>query len=188
MARNDHDRAVNLLGALSLAVADHMGRAVAEAAGARSAAPAALVALDGFLDGGSMDHLRRVVGLTSSGAVRLVDRLQSDGYVERRPGIDGRSVALRLTARGREAAGEVRHARADAVGRVLSTLSDDERRTLTLLLERMLGEVTLQRLADRTVGDGPADGWLCRLCDLAACGRDAGTCPAANAAAATAAS
>src|SRR6187200_2487250 len=97
-------RSANLLGALSLAVADAMRRATEDAAGHASAGPAAL---DQFLDGRSMEDLRRAMGLTGSGAVRLVDRLEADGYVRRRAGPDGRTLALVLTARGRRAAERV---------------------------------------------------------------------------------
>lgn len=185
MDADSRARAANVLGALSLAIADRIGQAVADVAGARSSAPAALAALDGFLDGGSIDQLRDVVGLTSSGAVRLVDRLQHDGYVERRPGADGRTVALRLTTAGRNVAADVRRARPAVLDRVLDGLADDEQAAMVPLLERLLREVTLQRIDARARGQVPPDGWLCRLCDLVACGRGQGACPAENAVAHT---
>lgn len=181
MDADSRARAANVLGALSLAIADHMRQAVDDAAGARSSAPATLAALDGFLDGGSIDQLRDVVGLTSSGAVRLVDRLEHDGYVERGRGVDGRSVALRLTAEGRTVAAAVRRARTAVLDGVLAGLADDEQVALAPLLERLLREVTIERLHARARGRVSPDGWMCRLCDLAACGRGEGTCPAENA-------
>ena len=50
----------------------------AEEAAARhgSSAPAALGALHEFLGGASVDELRQVVGLSPSGAVRLIDKLE----------------------------------------------------------------------------------------------------------------
>lgn len=176
-------RDANLLGALALVLADRMRQAVVDAAGATSAGPAALAFLDGFGDGRSIDQLRAVVGLSSSGAVRLVDRLQGEGLVERRAGVDARSVALHLTSRGRAVAAAIRHARAHAVGRALEGLSRDERAALTPLLERLLREITVQRMRDRGVGQVPPDGWLCRLCDPSACGREVGRCPVVDAAA-----
>ena len=80
------DRAGNLLGAFTLAVADRAADAVGDAAGQTGAAAAALSALYHFLDAPSVDRLRTVLGLTPSGAVRLVDRLAAAGYVERGPG------------------------------------------------------------------------------------------------------
>ena len=69
----------NVLGALSLAVADQMSDAVAAAADQSLTAAAALSALEHFADGCSVDRLRRILGLTSSGTVRLVDRLVGRG-------------------------------------------------------------------------------------------------------------
>jgi DNA-binding MarR family transcriptional regulator len=49
--------------------------------------------------GSSIEWLRPRVGLTQSGTVRLVDRLESEGLV-RRGGGTGRAVALTLTRAG----------------------------------------------------------------------------------------
>jgi MarR family transcriptional repressor of emrRAB len=182
--RESHDaRLANLLGALSLAVTDRMQDDIQAAAKQTAAAPAALVALHDPLRGGSMDDLRRAVGLTPSGAVRLVDRLVAAGLVERRPGHDGRSLALVLTAGGRRAAQRVLAARAEALSSVFATLTQDERASLTRISEKLLGAVTKDRLAERQQGHEPPGGWMCRLCDFAACGRDQGACPAAQTAA-----
>ena len=61
------------------------GRRAAAGRGRR----AALVALSGWLAGTTVDGLARVLRLTHSGAVRLADRLERDGLVERRPGRTG---------------------------------------------------------------------------------------------------
>jgi MarR family transcriptional repressor of emrRAB len=175
-------RLTNLVGALTLALTDRMREATEGAAGNAAAAPSALVALYEFLGHGSMDQLRRAVGLTPSGAVRLVDRLVQQGYAERQPGSDGRSVALVLTPRGRGAARRVLAARAAALESTLVALSPAERKSLTEISERLLGAVVRQRLADREQGHDPSGGWLCRLCDVDACGRRQGACPAAKSA------
>lgn len=175
------DREVNLLGAAALAVADRMRQATEAAAGHGAAAPAALAALDGFAGGGTMDRLRSVLGLTASGAVRLVDRLAAAGLVERRPGADGRSLALVLTPGGRAAARRVRRARAQVLASLLEALPAADRAALRRANEHLLGLVTTDRLQRRQRGEEPG-GWLCRLCDLHACGRERGECPAAAAA------
>ena len=174
------DRSANLLGALALAVADAMRRATEDAAGHAAAGPAALVALDQFLDGRTMDDVRRAMGLTPSGAVRLVDRLEQDGHVRRRPGPDGRTLAIVLTPRGRGAARRIQTARLAALQSVLGELDDAEQAALVGLHERLLEGVTRQRLAARRVDDFAQQGWLCRLCDFEACGRPHGQCPAAR--------
>ena len=165
------DRTGNLLGALSLAVADRTADTVGDAAGQSQTSAIALSALSDFLDGPSLDRLRSVLGLTPSGAVRLVDRLQEAGYVTRGPGTDQRSVSVRLTASGRRAAKRVRAARAEVLQSVLDDLDADEREALDRLLSRVL--VGLIR------GPG-ATRWMCRFCDTTACGRKDQRCPVAN--------
>jgi DNA-binding MarR family transcriptional regulator len=174
MARGDLelDRAGNLLGAISLAVTDRTSAAAGEVLGQSESAAAALSALHHFLKEPSIDQIRQVLGLTPSGAVRLIDRLEQAGLVTRGPGRDGRSVRVRLTAPGRRAARRVSGARARVLTEALSSLSSGERDTLDELMGRVL--VDLMR------GPG-ATRWMCRLCDTGACGREVGRCPVANA-------
>jgi len=175
-------RQANLLAVLALGINDRVRQAEEDAAGYGSAAPAALVALHEFLGGASIDQLRQVVGLTPSGAVRLVDKLAEAGLVRRGPGPDGRSVALTLTRRGNETARRIVASRRQACETILAGLNSGEREALTSLLERLLGQLTVVRLAERESAKTPAGGWLCRLCDFSACRRDVGDCPVANAA------
>jgi DNA-binding MarR family transcriptional regulator len=175
VARGDRPlgRTGNLLGALSLAVADRTTAAAGDALGQSESAAAALSALHHFLDDPSPDLLGRVLGLTPSGAVRLVDRLQEADYVRRRPGRDGRSVSVRLTASGQRAAKRVSAARAEVLEDALLDLAPGERQALDKLVSRVLVGLIREPGATR---------WTCRLCDTTACGRDAGRCPVANAA------
>jgi DNA-binding MarR family transcriptional regulator len=156
-----HTHEVNAVGALALEVARLVQDAAVAASPHGASAPAALAALNGLTGGQSIDALRRVIGLTHSGAVRLVDRLAADGLVERRVGADGRSVALQLTPEGRRAARRVLARREAAIESVLAPLTPRERAELVRLHTRLLGSVTDRRR-------------VCRLCDVDACGRD---CP-----------
>ncbi|HKT04915.1 MAG TPA: hypothetical protein VJT31_35825, partial [Rugosimonospora sp.] len=61
------------------------------------------------------------------------------------------------------------------LARALDGLTAAERATLHQLLGRVMAGV---------VRDKEGGAWICRLCDLRACGRDEGHCPTANAAAA----
>lgn len=167
------DRAANLLGALSLVIADQAADAVAEAAGRSDSAGAALSALLHFLDHPSIDLLRQVLGLTSSGTVRLVDRLEDSGYVRRTPGSDGRSTSVVLTEAGHDAAVGVSEARGAVLQRVLAVLSPDDRAELDRLTSKLL--IGMMR------GPG-ATRWICRLCDIGVCRGAPGGCPAGNAA------
>jgi DNA-binding MarR family transcriptional regulator len=167
------DRASNLLGALALSVADRMSDAVGGAAGQSQSAAIALSALLHFLDAPSVDRLRQVLGLTPSGAVRLLDRLEEAGYVSRRPGADARSIAVALTPAGRRAARRVAAARGAVLEEALAPLSAAERRTFEELTSRVV--VGLMR-------EPGAVRWMCRLCDTGTCRGAPGGCPVANAA------
>jgi DNA-binding MarR family transcriptional regulator len=167
------DHEANVLGALALVLTDQTARAAATAGGQSLSAAAALSALYHFLDRPTVDKLRRVLGLTPSGAVRLVDRLAEAGLVTRGPGADGRSRSVTLTPRGRRAAARIAGARAAVLDGALAGFSAPDRAALRDLLGRVMANVVAGK-------DGGA--WICRLCDLRACGRADGYCPAANAA------
>jgi DNA-binding MarR family transcriptional regulator len=161
-----------VLGALSLVVTDELGRVVTRETSSVTDA-AALSALGQFLDGATLDRVHQVLGVTPSGAVRLVDRLERAGLVSRAPGSDGRSRSVQLTSSGRAAAATVGDARAAYLGGLVLALTPDEVHTLRGLLAKIMAAVV-----DRK--DGGA--WTCRLCDLGACRRAEGECPALNAA------
>jgi DNA-binding MarR family transcriptional regulator len=164
----------NVLGALALALTDRAAEAVSATGDLALNDAIALSALHQFLDRQSIDLLRQVLGLTHSGAVRLVDRLAAAGLVTRGPGPDGRTTALALTESGAGLAQAVTEARARVLETALARLDAEDRRTL----DRLAGE--LLRGLIRRPG---ATRWICRLCDTTACGRDDGRCPLAQEAA-----
>jgi MarR family transcriptional regulator, negative regulator of the multidrug operon emrRAB len=147
----------NVLGALALALTDRLrASAAAERGGTASAA---LVHLSKYGDG-TIDALRRPLELSHSACVRLVDRLAEQDYVVRRPGKDARSVAVRLTAKGRNAARAILRRREDALGEALAALTAREQAQLGALVGKLLAAlVASERDALR----------VCRLCDYATC-------------------
>jgi DNA-binding MarR family transcriptional regulator len=168
----DDVQAENLLGALCLAVDDRMQESVASAADQAASAAVALSALHHFLDTPSIELLRQVLGLTHSGTVRLVDRLDAAGYARRGPAADGRATTVSLTAAGRRAAARVTDRRQAVLRDALAVLSPSERRTFGQLAGRVLAGMVRPAGATR---------WMCRLCDTGACGREEGRCPVATA-------
>ncbi len=114
----------------------------------------------------TIEQLRGPLGRTQSATVRIVDQLVSGGLAERRPGRDGRSVAVHLTTEGAAAAREVLKVRRRTVSTALRALSARDRSTLTGLVETMLTGVT---------GGVEHGERICRMCDLAACPRR--SCP-----------
>jgi MarR family transcriptional repressor of emrRAB len=158
------ERTGNLLGALALTLADQIGT---------GSDAAALITLRNYAEGEPLELLRRALALSHPGVVRLADRLQRRGLVERRRSErDGRAVALRLTPAGRRAADEAQAARADTVDAALAALGKDERRALDGMLERMLAAHT---------SDSTASLVICRLCDPDVCGHP-DACPVTQAA------
>jgi MarR family transcriptional repressor of emrRAB len=160
-------RLENILGSAAVAIAEAVEVAAEDAARHTAAGPAALTALRHHR-GCSVDHLAGVLGLSHSGTVRLVDRLEEDGLVSRGPGSDARAVALDLTAKGARRAARVAEARAAAIGQFLVGLDDGERVALLRLLEK---------LVIAGAGDWGAVRHRCRLCDLEACHADGENCP-----------
>ncbi len=152
-----------------LAGADLLLSAAEEGAAHGGAAPAALVAI-GSYPVGTIERLRVVLGLTHSGAVRLVDRLEEDGLVERRRS-GGRAVSLALTDAGERRMRGVLAGRRRALEGALGGLSPSDRERLAVLLEKLLSGLT--------------DGFerserICRLCEVDACPQE--VCPVERAA------
>lgn len=155
------DRAANLLGAFALASSDRLRTATENASRTAAAAPAALVTI-AMYPGCTIQRLARALHITHSGSVRLVDRLESEGLVRRRPGSDARSIALELSAAGRRAAEQALAARRDAMAEILELLDEGERTRFVRMLEKALDGMTCSRLDAHSI---------CRLCDEPACER-----------------
>lgn len=176
MANPPRRRLENLLGALALGLRDDGTRALERATGLAGSGPAALLALDEFLTGANVGRVADVLGLSHSGAVRLVASLEADGLVARLPGTDRRRVEVTLTVEGRRRAALARAARADVVRRTLRDLDAAEAAALEPLLEALVSAGVRARMRERDAGARPS--WWCRACDFAACGRGEGRCPA----------
>jgi DNA-binding MarR family transcriptional regulator len=152
------DRAANLLGAHALVVADRMR----EAAGMELSSAAVLSALETFADGASIDDLRRILGLSHSGGVRIVKRLEAQGLIVReRDPADGRAVRMHLRPAGRREARRLLAARQAVVAPLLAALDEHETADLERLLERLLTSAT---------SSGEEANRICRLCDPELCG------------------
>jgi DNA-binding MarR family transcriptional regulator len=161
-------RLENLLGAQALALSDRL-LAAGEGSGTAISASerAALVTLLAH-PGRTTSWLGAVLGLTSSGISRLVDRLAEAGWVTRTAGADARRRQLQLTKEGRDRARDVLRARGDVLAAAVGTLSERDR----IQLERLLGQVVTGLASTRL----PALR-MCRLCDRAACASGDRKCP-----------
>lgn len=159
-------RLENLLGAWSLTVTDRV-TAAGKATGLSTTDQAALVTLLAH-PGRPVAWLGEVLGLTSSGATRLVDRLVSSGWVARTAGEDTRQRRVRLTRKGTTTARKLAAAREVVLADCLSGLDAEDRIRLELILAQLLAASTPDLLpAMRT----------CRLCDRGACRSGDQECP-----------
>ena len=167
-------RTANLLGALSLATADRVERAMQDAGGRSGTETAALVILTTVLGGASQEELRWVLDLTQTGTTRVVARLVRAGLLEQRPGADGRTRALVPTGPGRDVAERALRARAQSLERVLEVLDDADQQAAARLADRLLSGLS---------AGGPRGARrVCRLCDPIVCGHPVGKCPVTRAA------
>ena len=153
------NRTANLLGAVGLAVADRIEKVALDVMSRAGETPAALVVI-GSGTGPSNDQLRRILDLSHPGTVRLVDRLEADGLVERREGKDKRSIALFLTKKGYAARDKLLAGRIAAIGSLLDPLDDHEQEALAALLHKLLAAIPESDL-DKC--------HLCRMCDNGVC-------------------
>ena len=197
MVTSAHPRLDNLLAALTLNLGEEAAAALEEATGVAGSAASALLALDEFLGDAHVGRLADVLGLTHSGAVRLVTQLERAGLAARQAGADRRRVEVRLTPRGRRRArgrvegrltprgrGRARAART-ARARLLQQPTSDLTDVEADALEELLGKLVAARVEERIERRRPREPgpWWCRTCDFAACGRPEGQCPAQAAAA-----
>jgi DNA-binding MarR family transcriptional regulator len=161
-------RLANLFGALTLGCADLQAESLSRQTGLDEAALAALLAV-ATRPGSSVGDVARATGLTHSGAVRTIDRLERAHLVVRAEGVrDRRSVGLRCTRTGSAAAEAALAARRRTLTALLTGAGTD---TELAMLER-LSERLLERLPKTDRGDA----WrICRLCEHAVCRGD--DCP-----------
>ena len=181
LAASANPRLHNLLASLSLNLAEEGQQALERASGLSGSAAVALLALEEFLGGAHVGRLADVLGLTHSGAVRLVTQLERDGLAERHTGVDRRRVNVQLTAQGVRRARAARSARDEVIASATGKLTAADGQALEALLESLVSARVASRIDARRAGESGA--WWCRACDFAACGRDQGACPAQRAAA-----
>ncbi|MBK8157732.1 MAG: MarR family transcriptional regulator [Rhodospirillaceae bacterium] len=158
-------RTANLLGALSLMMMDAVGKELGDLTDICESDWAALIVLDQS-PGITVDRLARIVRLSQPGAVRMINRLVEEGWVERQQGADRRARPLALTPAGQRLVRAMLLGREKILAQALDTLGDDERQTLGNLLEKMLAGLTTDELSAETA---------CRLCDEHACPQE--SCP-----------
>jgi len=151
----------NVLGAVAFRLADEVDAGLG-AFELDAKALSALVHLSKYPNE-SIESLRVPVGLSHSGCVRLVERLEELGLARRAAAAhDARVAEVRLTRKGRIMAARALQRREEILMRALHSLSRSEQEQLGFLIGKVLAaEVTTAATALRA----------CRLCDYDACER-----------------
>jgi DNA-binding MarR family transcriptional regulator len=107
----------------------------------------------------AIQDIARIVGLTHSATVRLIDRLEKDWLV-RRLSRKGREVRVEATARGRRRAGQFQDRRLQVAETLLAALDAQERDALARALDKML---------EASVVDAAGAARTCRACEREGC-------------------
>ncbi len=155
-----NDYITNLLGAFATTISTQIEQAVAGLGGRNLTHEAALVAIHNHPNE-TIDMLSKILGLTHSGGVRLINTLEEEGLVERqRSEQDARAVVLYVTAKGRRRAQKVLQARARVIAPILANLTDDQQQLLVPVLQATLGGLTNGQEGARRI---------CRLCNERIC-------------------
>lgn len=160
MLDDPSDRLINVFGALAQAVSDRVRIAIAEAFTAGGETAAALIAI-GHEPGMSIDQISRILRLSHAGTVRVVERLDDQGFVGKSQSQTDRRVArITLTRRGHAERTKLLSLRNAAVAGFLVRISADER----VVLERIADTILTSLLNDPQSALS-----TCRFCDQARC-------------------
>ena len=158
-------RTANMLAAFAGEVTDQVGKVLKRHPNQTDSAFAALNIMS-FWEGITNSQLARVLQLSHTATVRLVDKLEAQGFVQARAGEDKRATHLHLTDSGRKAVRPALIARCAAVSNYLGVLSPAEEKQFARLLEKLM-----RPLAKDAYGVSH----FCRLCEFEACPGD--KCP-----------
>ncbi|WP_439526829.1 MarR family winged helix-turn-helix transcriptional regulator [Roseovarius mucosus] len=159
------DRLANLLNAAATAISDAQAMSMARHADLKPSTTGAILTL-GQHSALTLSELARIIGLSHSATVRLIDGLADKGLARRGDGQDRREVAISLTIKGLRLYADLRKAQSEILIPLTEGLTPMERATLEVALSRILAALTKSRQS--------AD-HICRFCDEGVCGQD--DCP-----------
>lgn len=163
------DQLANMFGAMALSLVTDMESAIEDSklqSASHCAAVLAIVQQPGL----SIDQLRKVLQLSHSGTVRVVDRLVTAGFAVREAGPNGRTVRLSATRTGRKEFEAISKRRLERLKVALKSLTLEEKGQLGVISAKLL------RGCASTVLEAQH---ICRLCDQSVCFQR-GECPVAD--------
>ncbi len=130
-------RTTNLLGAFLTGLHAQMNERIVQESAISADGAAALVAI-AYNEGRTVEFLRKTLSLSHSWTVRVVEKLQSVGLINKKTGSDKRAVALFVTEQGKRKVQGIVRARRRCLDEVLGVLPVKDQKQFTGMLERML--------------------------------------------------
>lgn len=152
-------RTANLLGALSVAIADRLEEQLTAQSNRNDSAASALN-LVAMYEGCSAATLSHALKLSHPATLRLIDRLVARGLLEIRSGADRRTNALYLTASGQNEAATTLRLRCAALSEIVDALDAEQQAALDAISETLLTALTTSLNEAEHI---------CRLCDSTSC-------------------
>ncbi|WP_024610246.1 MarR family transcriptional regulator [Pseudoalteromonas sp. TB64] len=160
----------NLIGTFATSVSNDIEKQIAELGGRSLSHEAALVTIYNHPNE-TIDVLSKVLGLTHSGAVRLINTLEKEELVKRQKSLkDARSVVLRTTDKGSKRVELILSNRETATSKILSNFNTEQKQSFLSLIEIALGTLTSEQIEARKI---------CKLCNEGVCRKQG--CPVENA-------
>ncbi|NPD16655.1 MarR family transcriptional regulator [Xinfangfangia sp. D13-10-4-6] len=152
-------KVANMLGALAIVLADDLREAVNSALATTGETAAAIIML-GAHPGLTIGEVAEALSISHSGAVRLIDRLERDGLVGKRPGADARTMLVELSSEGMAQRKIALRKRGAVLDRAVSLLDAQDEELLGRTLDKLL----------RGLLTRPEHGYrYCRMCDEDKC-------------------
>lgn len=156
----DNKYASNLIGAFATMVSTKVETQILDLGGRSLNHEAALVAIHNHPNE-TIDVLSKVLGLTHSGVVRLINMLEKEDFVVRHKSTkDARAVVLQITDKGTYRVKEILLSREKVTSKVLASFDDAQKQALVELLETAMGDLAGEQMNARRI---------CRLCNEGVC-------------------
>ena len=150
----------NAVGAFACALSDKVDRAWTTLTG-RGVTTCYAINQIGSEPGSSIKTLTGMLNIEHSSLVRLLDGLERDGLIERRPDAeDRRGKKVHLSKAGEELLTEMLNARRRVLEPMTGSLDDSEMQTLFDLLGKMMPSIVI---------GGDDQHFVCRVCELEMC-------------------
>lgn len=150
----------NLIGAFATMASNKIEKEISELGGRSLSHETALVVIHNHPNE-TIDVLSKILDLTHSGAVRLINTLESEGFVQRHKSAkDARSVVLSITSAGSTRVQSILSSREKITFKLLDNFDEIQKQDFLNLLEIAMGNLTNEKIKALQI---------CKLCNEGVC-------------------